>query len=66
MSFPNRGEGPPLGKNSHIFPFFSGNVPELKLLFHHNDHLRPTTGKFLKLEKEEVREREMRRKAMAA
>jgi len=28
--------------------------------------LRPTTGKFLKLEKEEVREREMRRKAMAA
>ena len=24
MSFPNRGEGggPPLGKNSHIFPFF--------------------------------------------
>ena len=41
-------------------------MAELKLLFHHNDHLRPTTGKFLKLEKEEVREREMRRKAMAA
>ena len=57
---------PHLGKIPTFSRFFSGNVPELKLLFHHNDHLRPTTGKFLKLEKEEVREREMRRKAMAA
>ena len=32
MSFPNRGEGEGrLGKNSHIFPFFSsGNVPFFK------------------------------------
>ena len=31
VSFPNRGEGggPPLGKNSHIFPlFFLGSVPK--------------------------------------
>ena len=37
-------------------------VPELRFLLRHNAHLSPTTGKFLKLEKEEEREREKRRK----
>ena len=36
MGFPNGGEGgggPPLGKNSHIFPlFFLGSVPNLTLM----------------------------------
>ena len=39
MGFPNGGEGggPPLGKNSHIFPFFWGGA-SLSLLFLTKDY----------------------------
>ena len=45
MSFPNKGEGgggPPLGKNSHIFPFFfGGSVPYGILPIHITSHTIP-------------------------
>ena len=48
MSFPNRGEGggPPLGKNSHIFPFFFWQRPIAKCIFYRKDSLKSPKSRF--------------------